>query len=1532
MKKFARKLITVLLVITMLVPSVATLYASAATTNFDVELAFNNIFVFDKWANNKLSSTVINNGVPITDKNNDGLDIDIRNGSFRFTKFDMASPEFYTAFSMDKNNPVSNVNYYMMDVKPDTAYTFFYNLSGTVENFTPYVFFYTEEGLYHSLFSQSAQALGNNSFEFTTPENVTQIQVRFTIADSSSNRPNVESVYADVKDIAICEYSAEEDGENLFDFNGWATNEKTPYPCQEYGYIGGTVVTDSEEESITITTNDKADNLYTNFTLSTDPAVTKQFYMIEVNPNSTYIFSYDLVDSDLRNFQVWIAMYDSTGAFKTYIWNDAANLNGHNSFEFTTTSDAYYIQVVFAVGHGKASPAWQGTVKNIKINSKINNLFDINAWMGNANSNSLASWAGYDGGSLTADKADKSITLTTNSSATFLFTNFTYYGMDPAFNSQPRATQFASVDVDPNSTYSCSYNLSDCNFPVGNFWVYIAEYKEDGSFITYGSAYVPSRKGENSFTFTTKENTSRLLVVFAINHMDSTEIWSATVKDIVVCTTEKQEVPSFLEITGHPHRQSFTYGNNSTYGTLPTPTYVPEGYVFAGWYTGIDGTGNRITENTSVAYTSYTVYPKYEPVADSISIKTMPAKTTYSVGERVNPTGLVLEAVFAGEKSTIESGYYCTPEYLTSTGTQTITVRYGGKTATYTVNVSASLSKSVVVNGANTNVNVTNNVYKFTTTVANTDFHRYKMTYYSDAYVEGIITYGDNTTEQFFLEPSSNFDDGNGTFTSFVDGYLKKHVNASMKMSKVTSTAKKGIKSISFTLLDNKAGTFELLSVTTEKVADMPATMTNEATVATNTIKYFQNDQYKVGVDILNGGAVYQLYLLNSDIVSRVYTINGKDVTKVDYRYKLDAKYGTKYKSESTTVNLINCYDNGRELQQSYYGTGEKPYEQGYYNSADWNYNPVQAGNVVGEASKVIDYEIGENYIYIKARPLDWAKWSDEWATNNPGVVNSQKQDEYYEPIHGDDYVTDTYIEAKYVFEDGLIKTYCRMVDYSGLPSAQTTQELPAFYTIEPLNQYVYNNVSAENAWQEENLVYDSEPEFWGITQDYINNCYPNGFSANKTTSENWAAFMASQDADSFGIGLYSPEVTDFYYGVYPPKHSGASADNWHYRHAMTLDPATEVNTSYIAPIGVREFSSYTPTEYEFYISTGTVNDIRTSFGVLGGMECEHKNTHTEHKDSTCTEEGYDKIICDICTEEISVTVLPVAEHTYETITTEPTCTDNGFVTCVCKVCGYNYVSDTISSLGHSALNKEIKTPTTRTEGAVNWICSTCNQVVEAKVLPVILLSDNSIANIDFEANVISGFVAGATSVDDYLSSVNGYTFTCGAGKIGTGAVITLAYEDELSVDYKAVIYGDVNGDGWYDGQDAIIVECIVNGMLKEEDVDEAVWMAADCNHDGAIDRLDVALLHNAGILLANVDQSQPAEVLLETSAAYVEYISLIDQSPDIEIEDDVTTPDVNDDVESDDTADGFDFMSVIEMIFELLKNLFTMVLSFIIG
>ena len=59
--------------------------------------------------------------------------------------------------------------------------------------------------------------------------------------------------------------------------------------------------------------------------------------------------------------------------------------------------------------------------------------------------------------------------------------------------------------------------------------------------------------------------------------------------------------------------------------------------------------------------------------------------------------------------------------------------------------------------------------------------------------------------------------------------------------------------------------------------------------------------------------------------------------------------------------------------------------------------------------------------------------------------------------------------------------------------------------------------------------------------------------------------------------------------------------------------------------------------------------------------------------------------------------------------------------------------------------------------------------------------------------------------------------------------------------------------------------------------------MAADCNHDGAIDQLDVDILNQAGLLLSRVDQSKSEEELLETSSTYVEYLNLIDQTVETE-------------------------------------------------
>ena len=100
---------------------------------------------------------------------------------------------------------------------------------------------------------------------------------------------------------------------------------------------------------------------------------------------------------------------------------------------------------------------------------------------------------------------------------------------------------------------------------------------------------------------------------------------------------------------------------------------------------------------------------------------------------------------------------------------------------------------------------------------------------------------------------------------------------------------------------------------------------------------------------------------------------------------------------------------------------------------------------------------------------------------------------------------------------------------------------------------------------------------------------------------------------------------------------------------------------------------------------------------------------------------------------------------------------------------------------------------------------------------------------------------------------------------------------DDFICSYTVVVFGDTNGDGKYDGADATVASLIAEDMLV---LDEAAMTAADCNHDGVVDQIDVDLLNRAGILLSKVDQTKTAEEL-QTDSAYIEYLSIIDQSAD---------------------------------------------------
>ncbi len=198
-------------------------------------------------------------------------------------------------------------------------------------------------------------------------------------------------------------------------------------------------------------------------------------------------------------------------------------------------------------------------------------------------------------------------------------------------------------------------------------------------------------------------------------------------------------------------------------------------------------------------------------------------------------------------------------------------------------------------------------------------------------------------------------------------------------------------------------------------------------------------------------------------------------------------------------------------------------------------------------------------------------------------------------------------------------------------------------------------------------------------------------------------------------------------------------------------------------------------------------------------------------------------------------------------------------------------------------------------------------------------------AGIEINDKIACGFLPG-TTVSDLKNLAS---FICdtdvktadGSDTIGTGSSITFTSITGKVIECTAIVFGDTNGDGWYDGMDSVITNCLANGILSKEQVGEAVFAAANCNHDNVVDENDVAVLEQAGLILAKINQSKSAEELL-ADESYSEYISLIDQT--------VKAEEAPADSTTDNTVDEEFNMSFIQRIFEFIMNILNIVKSFV--
>jgi hypothetical protein len=96
-------------------------------------------------------------------------------------------------------------------------------------------------------------------------------------------------------------------------------------------------------------------------------------------------------------------------------------------------------------------------------------------------------------------------------------------------------------------------------------------------------------------------------------------------------------------------------------------------------------------------------------------------------------------------------------------------------------------------------------------------------------------------------------------------------------------------------------------------------------------------------------------------------------------KVSVDTLYGgaITYLSQSgSTTNLINDYDHGRQVQQSYYSGPANFVPPGAIQNPNWSpfpWNPVQAGDSYDYPSQVFAYSNANGVIYIKTRPKQWA-------------------------------------------------------------------------------------------------------------------------------------------------------------------------------------------------------------------------------------------------------------------------------------------------------------------------------------------------------------------------------------------------------------------------------------------------------------------------------------------------------------------------------------------------------------------------------
>ena len=234
--------------------------------------------------------------------------------------------------------------------------------------------------------------------------------------------------------------------------------------------------------------------------------------------------------------------------------------------------------------------------------------------------------------------------------------------------------------------------------------------------------------------------------------------------------------------------------------------------------------------------------------------------------------------------------------------------------------------------------------------------------------------------------------------------------------------------------------------------------------------------------------------------------------------------------------NVVNTFDLGREIQQSYYSGPSSFVPAGATQHPSWSpwpWNPVQAGDAYGNKSTLIASSTSSTQLYVKSRPKQWALQNvdsectlEEWITLSGSVATVRNR---------------------------LTNARSDTTQY-----AARTQELPAVYTWAQLTQL---------------KTYTGTQPFTSGSLSVIPNAGPPWTTFRAT--EGWAAYV---DANDWGLGVFAPNNVKFIGGFAGTPGTGST---------------TSSNTGYIAPIRAEIIDDDIVYEHTYHLILGSLASIR---------------------------------------------------------------------------------------------------------------------------------------------------------------------------------------------------------------------------------------------------------------------------------------------------------------------------------------------------